>query len=184
MRRISPEVVLQRLFVGGLFSPGFHLLAHACFQWGGRLFVYGAVMSFLQIVYASQASESLTEADVLEILRNSQLRNNQLKISGLLLFKERQFLQFIEGPADEVQALYARIAQDPRHHTLRVLSETTGDRLLMPTWAMAYTSPTHESAKGDAFVLDFGQALAICEVLPEHIARFFLEYLKEKDDPA
>ena len=44
-------------------------------------------MSFLQLVYASQASESLTESDILEILRNSQLRNNQDKISGLLLFK-------------------------------------------------------------------------------------------------
>jgi hypothetical protein len=141
-------------------------------------------MSFLQLVYASQASESLTESDILEILRNSQLRNNQDKISGLLLFKDRQFVQFIEGPADEVQALYARIAQDPRHHTLRVLSETTGDRLLMPTWAMAYTSPVLEPAKGDAFVLGFRQALGICEMLPEHIARFFLEYLAEEAESA
>ena len=86
--------------------------------------------------------------------------------------------------ADEVQALYARIAQDPRHHTLRVLSETTGDRLLMPTWAMAYTSPVLEPAKGDAFVLGFRQAQGICEMLPEHIARFFLEYLTEEAESA
>lgn len=141
-------------------------------------------MSFSQIVYASQASESLTEAHILEILRSSQTRNNQVKVSGLLLFTDRQFLQFIEGPPEEVKALFARIAKDPRHHDLRILSEASSDKLLMPTWAMAYTSPTLEQAKGDAFALGLSQALTICEVLPEHIARHFLEYLTAKAESA
>lgn len=134
-------------------------------------------MIFTRLVYESLASESLTESDVLDILRKSQVRNNQDRISGLLLFSQGRFLQFIEGPPDAVHGLYARIAADTRHRELRILSETSGTQLLMPTWAMAYTSPTLEPAKADTFALKQRQALSICELLPDDIAQPFLELL-------
>lgn len=141
-------------------------------------------MSYLQIVYESQASESLTEADVLEILRKSQVCNNRAGISGLLVFKDGRFLQFIEGPPQEVKALYARITEDPRHRDLRLLNETGSDSLLMPTWAMAYTSSDPSGGLGDNFVLAHRQALSICELLPEHIAGHFLSWLAEMPEAA
>ena len=141
-------------------------------------------MSFLRIVYESQASASLSEAEVIDILRKSQVRNNQDKISGILLFQGRRFLQFIEGPPQAVQALFARIAKDPRHQDIRILSETNDEKLLMPTWAMAYSSPTLELHKGDTFLLGQRQAQSICELLPEQIARPFLEQLSDKSEAA
>lgn len=141
-------------------------------------------MTYLQIVYSSQASESLTETDILEILRSSQRRNNQVKVSGLLLFSNRLFLQFIEGPQAEVEALFARIAADPRHHDLHILAKARSEQLLMPTWAMAYTTSALAQAQGDSFILGLPQALAICEVLPDHIAGHFLDYLKTKAELA
>lgn len=141
-------------------------------------------MSYLQIVYESHASESLTDSDVIEILRKSQISNNRTRISGLLVFKDRRFLQFIEGPHQAVEALYARIALDSRHRNLRLLNETVCDELLMPTWAMAYTSSSKAIAHGDNFVLGHRQALSICELLPEHIARHFLTWLAEMPEAA
>lgn len=135
-------------------------------------------MSFTQIVYESLASESLVEADIVEILKKSQVRNNQARISGILLFKDRRFLQFIEGSAGEIDALYQRIASDSRHCEIRILAKCVSEQLLMPTWAMAYSSPTLDrSTLGETFVLASQQALTICELLPENIARPFIDLL-------
>ncbi|WP_298397668.1 BLUF domain-containing protein [uncultured Azonexus sp.] len=139
-------------------------------------------MPFTQIVYESLASDKLTEADVLDILRLSQTRNNQAGVSGILLFRGRRFLQFLEGPKAEVEALYARIERDPRHRELRILSHTNGEQLLMPTWAMAYVSPTFERRQEDPFVLGRQQALNVCELLPEEIARPFLDLLNDESE--
>ena len=135
-------------------------------------------MPYLQFVYESVASDSLVEADVLDILRKSQVRNNQAGISGILLFHGRRFLQFIEGPAGEVERLVERIGQDPRHREIRVLEKTESGRLVMPTWAMAYTSPAVDRIPaGDSFMLRRREAQAICELLPPHVARPFLDLL-------
>ena len=136
-------------------------------------------LSFSRIVYESLASESLIEADVLDILRKSQVRNNQERVSGILFFKGGRFLQFIEGPHQAVDALLARITKDPRHRDIRILSETTGDELLMPTWAMAYTSSSPEQNSSDTFVLGQQQLQSICELLPELIAQPFLAQLAD-----
>lgn len=142
-------------------------------------------MSFTQIVYESLASESLVEADILEILRKSQVRNNQARISGILLFKDRRFLQFIEGSAAEIDALYERIAGDPRHREIRILVNCVSEQLLMPTWAMAYTSSTLDrSALGETFVLASQQAMSICELLPENIARPFIDLIAGEPEAA
>lgn len=137
-------------------------------------------MSYVQLVYESLASGSLVEADVLDILRKSQVRNNQVGISGILFFHGHRFLQFIEGPASEVERLFDRINEDPRHREIRVLTRAESERLLMPTWAMAYTSPTVDQIPaGDSFTLRRREALAICELLPGHIAKPFLELLAD-----
>ena len=133
---------------------------------------------YSQIVYASQASDSLTDADVLDIMKKSQTRNNQSGISGILLYQNRAFLQFIEGPADEIQDLFLRINADQRHKDIRILNTANSERLLMPTWAMAYCSPGQEDAAiNEMFTLKQRQAQAICELLPEPIAEPFLTML-------
>lgn len=134
-------------------------------------------MPFMQIVYESLASDSLGEEEVLDILRKSQVRNNQAHVSGILVFCGGRFLQFLEGPPDQVEALYERIERDPRHHELRVLSRTDGEKLLMPTWAMAYASARKVANGDETFALNHRQAVAICELLPDHIGGPFLKLL-------
>lgn len=134
-------------------------------------------LPFMQIVYESLASDSLGEEEVLNILRKSQVRNNQAHISGILLFRGQRFLQFLEGPPEQVEALYERIERDPRHHGLHVLSKTNGEKLLMPTWAMAYAAARKVANGDETFVLNYRQAIAICELLPDHIGGPFLKLL-------
>ncbi len=68
-----------------------------------------------RIVYLS-ASRALLDPPAVEALLAVSRRNNAERgITGLMLYHDGSFLQVIEGPKAQVQALYARIAADPRH---------------------------------------------------------------------
>ncbi|MBY6204932.1 BLUF domain-containing protein [Halomonas denitrificans] len=60
--------------------------------------------------------------EVARILTVSRRNNRNGSISGLLHFAEGRFFQYLEGPADEVDALYARICRDDRHTEVRRLT--------------------------------------------------------------
>ncbi len=72
-------------------------------------------------------------AGILSVAR----RNNPLMgITGALICRHDLYLQLIEGPADAIDALYARICEDDRHANVELLlSEDMGERLF-PNWAM------------------------------------------------
>jgi len=55
---------------------------------------------------------------------------------GALYFGDGCFFQCLEGPAAEVEALYARLAEDPRHHDLKVLARETVQRPSFSGWSM------------------------------------------------
>lgn len=136
-------------------------------------------MKLVQLIYTSTASAGLGEGEVLDILRKSQGANLARKITGLLLYRDGCFLQLLEGDEGEVMALFERISRDPRHSGVIPLWEGPAERAAMPTWAMAYFSPTAaDRAEGNGnFVLSPGDARRICEALPSPIGAPFLRML-------
>jgi hypothetical protein len=70
------------------------------------------------------------------ILSAARRNNPQMGITGALVCRHDLYLQLIEGPADAIDALYARIVEDDRHFDVRLLlSEAMGERMF-PNWAM------------------------------------------------
>jgi hypothetical protein len=135
-------------------------------------------MSLVQIVYRSRELHPLGQEEILDILRKSQNKNLRKRISGLLIYREGQFLQLLEGPKTEVEELFQIIAQDPRHHEIVIIDRHDVDSVLMPTWAMGYFSPElHGCAVNEEFMLRESDARAISEFLPEKIGKAFLELL-------
>lgn len=61
-------------------------------------------------------------AEVQQILVDSRRNNTNDGISGVLHFADGRFFQYLEGPADRVDALYARICRDTRHADVRRLT--------------------------------------------------------------
>ena len=92
----------------------------------------------IQICYISTARPTVTPADVDAILAASRRNNQRLRVTGLLLFNGKRFLQLLEGPADAVQATYQRIAADPRHFAIVRLSERAIDAREFGNWDMAF----------------------------------------------
>ena len=63
--------------------------------------------------------------------------NNQRQITGALLLLGDCFVQTLEGDEEQVQALLARIAADPRHDSLEVLETGLVDSRVFGRWSMA-----------------------------------------------
>lgn len=96
----------------------------------------------VQLVYVSSAIELFSNEALLELLRKSREKNRQLDITGLLLYKEGNFIQVLEGPDEVVQNLYAVISKDSRHTGLITLSKTEITEREFGDWAMGFRNMT------------------------------------------
>jgi hypothetical protein len=56
----------------------------------------------------------------------------------MLLYKNGEFMQALEGPDKEVTALAERIAKDPRHRDVRVILKTAARQREFPDWTMGF----------------------------------------------
>jgi len=91
-----------------------------------------------QVFYVSRATAAFDSAQVQSILQASRRQNSRLDVTGCLLFSGHCFAQVLEGRQAVVSALTRRIAADPRHVGVRVLSKTKRDEREYADWAMGY----------------------------------------------
>lgn len=88
-----------------------------------------------QYLYISTAP-TLSREEVEAILATSARNNPARRITGLLLFNGRNFLQLLEGEDAEVASLMERITADPRHAGVSVLDKRSIAARACPDWAM------------------------------------------------
>ena len=99
-------------------------------------------MGLYHLLYQSQALASFSLPELLELLQQSHTYNVARGITGILLHAPNgQFLQLLEGEKGAVQHLYYhRIAADPRHEHLIVISEGHNMKQVFPDWSMSFRS--------------------------------------------
>lgn len=90
------------------------------------------------LIYVSIASDDLSREALLEILRHSRVNNARDDITGLLLYKERSFMQLLEGSEAAVCATFGRIARDTRHRDPAVLLEGETPERDFADWSMGF----------------------------------------------
>ena len=76
--------------------------------------------------------------DVQEILAVSKRNNWRRDVTGCLLFSGAHFAQTLEGSADALDPLLARLARDQRHHNVKVLLDHEVTSRRFAEWSMAY----------------------------------------------
>jgi hypothetical protein len=89
-------------------------------------------------MYASRAAASVDADSLATILRQSKENNPRAGVTGVLCYcsNAHVFLQVLEGGRGAVSAVYNRIAQDPRHAEVVLLSyEEIGERSFA-SWSM------------------------------------------------
>jgi hypothetical protein len=94
-------------------------------------------MQLTHLIYASRPF-GYDDLTLTGILAAATRNNARLNITGALICREDLFLQWLEGPDDAVTDLFARIARDPAHTDVKILSEGKVAQRLFPDWAMRH----------------------------------------------
>lgn len=98
--------------------------------------------SILRLLYTSQARIDLTEAEVIDILRVSRENNEKARVTGILCYSKKDFIQVLEGPEKNVLNLYTKIIEDTRHQRCKLVSIDLCDKRIFESWSMGYISVT------------------------------------------
>lgn len=98
----------------------------------------------LSVVYSSVATAPFHDADLAELLAVSRANNEPRGLTGLLLSRDGQFMQVLEGPERAVRELLATIAADPRHSGVWTLDEEVVEHRRFASWAMGYRARSEE----------------------------------------
>jgi len=91
----------------------------------------------LSLVYVSSATVPFSTADLVTLLQHTRENNERLGVTGLLLYKDGNFIQVLEGPDETVRKLFQTISADPRHGGVIRLIEEHGERRF-PDWSMGF----------------------------------------------
>ncbi|GAB2918363.1 BLUF domain-containing protein [Rheinheimera gaetbuli] len=75
----------------------------------------------IQLVYISERCADTDDAAIHKIKLRAEPNNHRRNITGALLVTGDYFLQYLEGEAAIVDALYASICRDKRHRNVRLL---------------------------------------------------------------
>lgn len=92
----------------------------------------------IQLCYISTARPHVGWDDVDQILHASRRNNARVRVTGLLLFNGKRFLQLLEGETAAVAATYQRIQADDRHFAVVKLSEREITKREFGGWDMAF----------------------------------------------
>ena len=107
------------------------------------------------LIYASSARLKMGDAELRAILDRARTVNSQLDITGILLHADGSYFQVLEGDADAVDSLYAKIAHDKRHtNVVLIVREPIASRSFAD-WSMGFASVTPKDVAGIIGVNDF-----------------------------
>ena len=100
--------------------------------------------SLIRLIYVSRANfepakeSGGIEPTVARILMQSRRNNPKEQIGGVLYFGDGCFFQCLEGQADVVNGLIAKIMQDDRHSNVQILKVIPITQRAFNNWSMKY----------------------------------------------
>ncbi len=101
-----------------------------------------------QIIYASTTSYLYTEKELNNLLEQSRTANLKIGITGLLAYKDGNFMQTIEGQEQKIMELMLKISRDTRHHGIILMFKGFIERREFSNWSMAYLNLSGDSSEG------------------------------------
>lgn len=123
---------------------------------------------------ASRGGGTAVDPEIGRILQACKINNPKREIGGVLHYGHGYFLQVLEGPEKDVDALYQKISKDPRHQDVRTLDERRVDERRFPDWSMKYVPmesdiervlKRHRMSAFDPYRFDLNMIEEVIEVL-------------------
>jgi hypothetical protein len=94
------------------------------------------------LVYVSSAVSLLTESELEAILSDALVHNELYGITGILLYNDGTFFQYIEGVDEDLEHIYSRITHSKKHHGMYQLIHKEIQERLFPDWYMGFFQPS------------------------------------------
>ncbi len=92
------------------------------------------------VLYTSNRSEKCSNEEITNILKISRQNNLTNSVTGVLVYKPPEFLQYLEGPHGSVTSLYDKIKNDDRHDSIKTVSDGKIDSRVFPNWEMGFAN--------------------------------------------
>lgn len=92
------------------------------------------------LMYVSYARQKFTDLDLTDLLITARQNNKRLGVTGMLIHRDGNFIQVLEGEEHAVKDLYQYIKADPRHAGAIIMSEGDIPARQFDQWAMDFRS--------------------------------------------
>ena len=109
------------------------------------------------IVYVSSATRLWSRTELFHLLDVCRRNNQRTGITGILLYRDGNFMQAIEGEEPELRNLMRTILLDPRHRDVIPLLDEPVPQREFPEWTMAFRDlerPEYRDLPGFSDFLD------------------------------
>jgi hypothetical protein len=94
--------------------------------------------SLCAVAYLSSATRLIEQSEIEGLLANIRPKNAAAGITGMLIYCDGKFMQYIEGPNDKIAQLLEIIKKDTRHNDIVKLFEEPIETREFADWSMAY----------------------------------------------
>jgi hypothetical protein len=90
------------------------------------------------LTYVSSAAKLFTPRELRQLLEQCHQNNRRRDVTGMLLYKEGNFMQVLEGDEATVRTVHEIISQDPRHYGLITLLQGPTEARQFGAWSMGF----------------------------------------------
>lgn len=132
---------------------------------------------FLHLVYKSKPSRQLDELAIVSLLKESQIYNQNIGMSGFLLFSEDKLIQLIEGKEEDVKELYQKIKKDKRHFDISIQHLGYSKNRCMPFLGMGLCLMRELNNHDYPFFFSKSEAKKFKTLVQGEIGEIFEKYL-------
>lgn len=92
----------------------------------------------ISVTYVSSAVRKFKSSELIQLLHQCRDNNERLQVTGMLLYKDGNFMQLLEGTPVNVRKVLRAINADPRHEGMVTLAEEDTEYRLFKHWPMAF----------------------------------------------
>jgi hypothetical protein len=107
------------------------------------------------LTYVSSAVLPFTKDGLRWLLDECAPANEAVNVTGMLLYKDGNFIQVLEGEEHSVRSVYAKIGRDLRHRGLITLLQGEIAERQFPNWSMGFRELSHAPGSIEKGYSDF-----------------------------
>lgn len=102
----------------------------------------------IQLIYVSSAENSFSEQELNDLLKAAREANQKNNITGLLLHKDGNFMQVIEGEKSAIKQLFTNIFRDERHARVTLVLKEDIEQREFADWSMGFKNVSTDEVEG------------------------------------